>query len=195
MDFPKMSLSEFAASVGSGRPVPGGGSVAAYCGELAASLVSMVCNLTQGKKGYESVQKRISSILERSGELITGLQELVSKDSEAFSKVSSAMKLPRGNEVEIQVREERKKEALKEATNVPLRTMELSSEVYSLAKELSQIGNKSARSDSETSMLISKAAFSGALKNVEINLESLKEDKAFVENTRRVVDSLVQSMQ
>ena len=52
-----MSLNDFSLELASSSPAPGGGSASAVAGALAASLSSMVANLTIGKKGYEDYQE------------------------------------------------------------------------------------------------------------------------------------------
>ncbi|HEV7839062.1 MAG TPA: glutamate formimidoyltransferase, partial [Gemmatimonadaceae bacterium] len=56
------SLTGFLASVASSNPVPGGGSVAAHAGALAAALTQMVAGLTIGKKKYASVEPEMKEI-------------------------------------------------------------------------------------------------------------------------------------
>ena len=53
MSMSLMSLEQFSAELASSSPAPGGGSASALTGAIAASLSSMVANLTVGKKGYE----------------------------------------------------------------------------------------------------------------------------------------------
>ncbi|HQI79457.1 MAG TPA: cyclodeaminase/cyclohydrolase family protein, partial [Petrotogaceae bacterium] len=56
-------VSEFIDEVASDSSVPGGGSVAALSGAISAALVSMVSNLTIGKKGYEDKEEHVKEIL------------------------------------------------------------------------------------------------------------------------------------
>jgi formiminotetrahydrofolate cyclodeaminase len=57
-------------------------------------------------------------------------------------------------------------------------------EVAELAKSLGPITNPNMKSDLTTSVALARAAIEGALANVEINLESLK-DEVFVAEIRR----------
>ena len=191
LEYPRMSLSDFAASVASDRPYPGGGSVAAYTGELAAALVSMVCKLTIGKKGYESKVERVASMLGQSERMRSELEGLVTEDATAYSEVTYAMKLPKSTDVEKGVKKQKLHEALKKAIETPLRTMRLSGEVLSLAKEIAETGNKNARSDAETALQLSRASIFSAWSNVKINLESLGDDPEYVEKTRKIAEPLL----
>jgi glutamate formiminotransferase/formiminotetrahydrofolate cyclodeaminase len=49
----KMDLKKFADETASDSPAPGGGSIAAYCGTLGASLGAMVANLSAAKRGWD----------------------------------------------------------------------------------------------------------------------------------------------
>ena len=51
-----LSAEEFAACTATSAPVPGGGSVAALAGALAAALSEMVANLTIGKAKYAEAE-------------------------------------------------------------------------------------------------------------------------------------------
>ena len=50
MKLTKLSVEQFLAETESSSPAPGGGSVSALAGALAAALAGMVANLTQGEK-------------------------------------------------------------------------------------------------------------------------------------------------
>jgi glutamate formiminotransferase/formiminotetrahydrofolate cyclodeaminase len=181
LDYSKLTLSEFASSISSINPVPGGGSVSACAGLFAASLVAMVCRLTIGKKGYEQFEQRMKEILSDSLSNMSLLQDLVNKDAEAFNMVSAALKLPKESEDQRKNRSEKLAEAFKRATEVPLSTMKYSSRVLRLAREIREIGNKNARSDAETAIEMSIASIRGAWSNVKINLESLSKEREYVD--------------
>ena len=191
VDFSKISLEEFVARISSREPTPGGGTVAAYAGALAASLVSMVCRLTIGKKGYESVQSRMSQILRESEEHASHLMSLGNKDAQAYSKVALALALPKTTGEEKKFRSGELKSALKEATAVPSETMKASLGVLKLAKEVLEIGNKNARSDSETAIELARAAIKGSWSNARINLDSLRDEPEFVSSTRESLEQIL----
>jgi len=66
---------------------------------------------------------------------------------------------------------------------VPLGVAERAVEVAQIAEKLKPITNPNMKSDLTTAIGLATAALTGALANVEINLESLK-DEAFVKQTR-----------
>ena len=73
------SVEGFLEELSSSSATPGGGSAAALMGSMGAALVSMVANLTTGKKKYEAVEKEVLDILEQSEKLRKQLQEAVKK--------------------------------------------------------------------------------------------------------------------
>lgn len=180
-DFSRMSLADFALSVSSKEPTPGGGTVAAYTGVLAASLVVMVCALTLGKRGYESAFGRAAEIQQEAEESKRKLQDLVNRDSAAYSKVSKALALPKGTDSERAERKTMIDVATKEATDVPAETMTECVKVLKLAQEILLIGNRNAKSDAETAMELARASAKGAWSNVRINLDALSSDVNYVE--------------
>ena len=106
----------FLDELASAAPAPGGGSVAALSGALGASLASMVCNLTIGKKKYADVEDEMKEILTQSEALRAELTRLLEDDVAAFSRVSEAMKMPRDTDEQKAARKDALQAALKGAT-------------------------------------------------------------------------------
>ena len=79
--------------------------------------------------------------------------------------------------------------ALKQATSVPLGVAERAREVVGIVERLGPVTNPNMKSDLTTATALARAAIQGALANVEINLESLK-DAAFVAETRKKAAAL-----
>jgi glutamate formiminotransferase/formiminotetrahydrofolate cyclodeaminase len=183
-DFSKMTLVDFADSVASKEPTPGGGTVSAYVGVLAASLVIMVCRLTIGKKGYESSFDRANEILTLAEKSKVKLQELANEDSLAYSNVSKALALPKSTDLERYERKKMIDAALKDATEVPAETMLECINVSEFAAEIWHIGNKNASSDADTAAELARAAARGAWSNVKINLDALSSDVQFAQSMK-----------
>src|SRR6516225_1971035 len=78
------SVEKFLDELASGHPTPGGGSAAAIMGAMGAALVSMVCNVTIGKKGYEAVEGEMRAVLEDSEKVRRRLTAMVAEDIAAF---------------------------------------------------------------------------------------------------------------
>ncbi len=185
----RLTLREFANELSTDSPAPGGGSVAALCGALSAALTAMVANLTVGKKGYETAQKTLKRAALRAQELKDEYLRLVDLDTEAFTKVVEALRLPKGPDGQSREREAALEQATKEATLVPFRTLEGTLELLKLAKKAVDRGNRNSLSDAAVAALVARTAAEGAYYNVRINLPGLR-DEEFKARTAREAASL-----
>lgn len=183
-------VTNFLDELASRAPAPGGGSVAALSGALGAALVSMVCNLTLGKKGYEEVQGEIATLLEKAEALRAELTDLLEADVAAYTAYSQTARLPRDTEEQKAARTEAMQAALKNATLVPLRIAEAAVKVMDLCRPVAEKGNRWAVSDAGVAALVAEAALRSAALNALINLGSIK-DQTFVAEKRAHLDSLL----
>jgi glutamate formiminotransferase/formiminotetrahydrofolate cyclodeaminase len=167
------SVSGFVASVASSNPVPGGGSVAAHAGALAAALAQMVTGLTIGKKKYAAVDSEMKEAALKAVTLGNTLAALVKRDAEAYSHVSEAYKLPKEPADAAARRAEAVTTALLKAAEVPLETARASVEVARLAALVAEKGNTNAVTDAGVAALLAEAACKGADYNVRINVAAL----------------------
>ena len=90
-----LSCKDFAEETASESPAPGGGSIAAYCGALAASLGTMVANLSSHKAGWDDRWEEFSVTAEKGQALKDELLNLVDEDTNAFNKIMDAFSLPK----------------------------------------------------------------------------------------------------
>jgi formiminotetrahydrofolate cyclodeaminase len=178
--FTEKSVTDFVDALASKEPVPGGGSTAALGGSLAAALVSMVCNLTIGKKGYEDVNAPMGEILQKTEALRRELLALLEGDTQVYAKVMAAYRQPRKTPEEQQAREAAIQDALKEAAEVPMSIAERCAQVVDLAMPAAEMGNTWAVSDAGVGVLMAEACMHAALLNVSINLSSIR-DQAYVD--------------
>ena len=187
-----MKLADFLSDLASDSPTPGGGSVAALGGALAAALTSMVANLTIGKKKYADVQEDVQAILAKTEGLRLELTELMEEDAAAFDKVMVAMRLPKETDEEKAARTEILQAALVDAAMVPLAVMEKCVEAIALAQVAAEKGNKNAVSDAGVAALMGRAGAHAAKLNVLINLSWIQADehKGFVEKAGRAIEEL-----
>ncbi len=186
---PEPGMSEFVGSVASPEAVPGGGSVAALAGSLAAALGEMVTGLTEGRKKYEAVESQVRAIHETLTASRHRLHELIREDAAAYTGVVDALKLPKDSEAQKAQRAEAVERSTRGATEVPLRTAHAAAEVLEQLRTLARVGNPNARSDAATGAQLAFAALKGAQYNVLINIASLK-DKVFAERCRAEVSDL-----
>lgn len=191
-DLVSLSLTEFSDRVADSTPTPGGGSVAAYSGALAASLVVMVCQLTINRKKYEASWSEAREILSSAMVAKSRLLSLVDRDASAFDLVSQAMKLTKDTAEEIENRRKQLESALIEAARVPAETVEFAYSIFRLAKRIKTIGNKNAASDAETAIQLSKTAVISAFENVRVNLDGLLSSQAqYVKSTYQKLEPIV----
>lgn len=180
MKLGELTSASFLDELASGKPTPGGGGAAAYTGALATALISMVANLTVGKKDYKDVEDNIQDILVETEMHRLDLLKLVDKDAEVFSELMASFQLPKTTEKEKAKRTETIQAALKAAAAVPLEIARKCEVVIKLSSEIVGIGNKNAITDATISGILARAALRSALFNVKINLISIK-DREFVD--------------
>jgi len=167
-----VSMSGFVASVAGSAPVPGGGSVSALAGQLAAALAQMVAGLTVGRKKYVAVEADMLAIALEAAALSDRLGELVREDADAYALVSAAYRLPSDGEAAT-VRDASIQAALVKAAEVPLETARACCDVARLAVTCAAKGNTNTVSDSGVAALLAEAACRGAAYNVRINVASM----------------------
>ena len=184
-----MPVCQFLDALASKESVPGGGSAAALGGALGAALISMVCNLTIGKKGYEDVDDAMKELLAESEKLRQELPELLEADTRVYANVMAAYRLPRSTPEEKRARRKAQQTAFKKAAQVPLTIAERCARIVELAMPAAQMGNKWAVSDAGVAVLFAEACMRGALLNVHINLSSIR-DETFVIQMRSRIDAL-----
>jgi formiminotetrahydrofolate cyclodeaminase len=184
-------ITTFLDELASSAPAPGGGSAAALGAAIGAALVSMVANLTVGKKKYADVQDDIQRILARSEALRHKCLELLESDVAAYTEVSVAYKMPRDTEEQKAARSAAIQKALKGATAVPMELAEACVEILNLCPESTEKGNVRAVSDVGVGALMAEAALRSAALNVLINLGSIR-DEAFVQREGARLDALLE---
>ena len=171
-----LNLRDFAQEVASSSPAPGGGSVAAYAGAQGFALIAMVCGLTLGREKYFSVQNEMQALQARSGEKLTRLLTLVDQDTDGFNAVITAFALPKSTEMEKELRQGQIEQAMLTAARVPLETAHSCLEGLQEIPELLVGGNPNAISDIGVAALMLRTGLEGALYNVEVNAQGLKDE-------------------
>ena len=171
------TIAHFLDALASGAPTPGGGAAAALEAALGAALVSMVCNLTIGREKYRAYEQTMMEARATAEELRAQALALVAEDSASYSAVGAAYALPRGSDEEKAARQARIQEALKGATDVPLRTVALAARVIELCAHIVDGANTNAISDVGVGALCARAALDGSALNVKINLALIKDEE------------------
>jgi formiminotetrahydrofolate cyclodeaminase len=163
---------------------PGGGSAAAAAGAMAAGLASMVASMSRGKKAYLQCETQLSEAIARLSQLREELKSAIDADAESYNVVMKAYKAARSSAGDAAAGDAVISAALQQATSIPLGVAERVVEVAEIAINLKPITNPNMKSDLTTAIALAKAALEGALANVEINLDSQK-DEAFVNETQK----------
>jgi formiminotetrahydrofolate cyclodeaminase len=185
------SIEKFLDDLAGGNPTPGGGSAAAVMGAMGAALVSMVCNVTIGKKGYEGVEGEMRAILHESEKVRRRLTAMVAEDIAAFDSIMAAYKLPKASDDEKTVRAAAIQAGLRRATEVPLDCARVCAEVIGLSRRASEHGYLNVISDGGVGVLAGFTGLRSAALNVYINAPALK-DRAFADKATADLGKLVE---
>lgn len=169
-----LTCTGFAEETASESPAPGGGSISAYMGALAAALGTMVANLSSHKAGWDDRWKEFSDQADKGQELMQRLLHLVNEDTEAFNRIMDAFKMPKSTDEEKAARAAAIEDATLYATRIPLSTMEAAAETFTLLESMARTGNPASVSDAGVGALAARSAVLGAQLNVRINAASLK---------------------
>lgn len=171
----RMTLKGFARETASESAAPGGGSVSAYMGALAAALGTMVANLSAHKRGWDARWKEFSDWAEKGHDVMERLLKLVDEDTAAFAKIMDVFSMPKGSDEEKAARAAAMEKATLYATQVPLRTMQTALEAMPVALAMALTGNPASASDAGVGALAALAAVRGAQLNVRINAAGLQD--------------------
>lgn len=184
-----MTIQEFAMQTASNEPVPGGGSISALAGSLAAALTEMVAGLTIGKKKYADVEEEMKAAVEPMKAVCAQLLDDIKRDSESFDQYMQALTLPKETEEEKAARTEAMQNGLKAAVEVPLSVAKAACGILPYAETMVVKGNRTAVTDALVATMMARTAVLGAGFNVKINLESIK-DQEYVDRIGKEVAEL-----
>jgi glutamate formiminotransferase / formiminotetrahydrofolate cyclodeaminase len=177
----RAGVEPFVEQLAAPTATPGGGSAAAAAGAMAAGLAAMVASMSRGKKAYVQYESQLSAAIGRLGALREELKAAIDADAESYDAVMKAYKQAKGDPAGADGLIDA---ALRLATGVPLSVAEKAYEVAQLTQNLFAISNPNMKSDLTTAQALARAAITGALANVEINLGSIK-NQAFAADVRK----------
>ena len=178
MDLASLTIEEFLQRLGSSEPTPGGGALSALAGAMAASMLTMVCNLTVGRPRYADVEEEAQAILGGAGRLQADLLALANADAEAYAAVRDAYRLPRESDQDKELRAAAIEHAMHTATDVPVQTAEAARAVLDLAARSATASNVTVVADVAVAAHLALAAMRGGVDQAELNLASVS-DQAF----------------
>jgi methenyltetrahydrofolate cyclohydrolase len=183
-------IATFLDELASEKPTPGGGGAAGLSGAIGAALVSMVCNLTIGKKNYEAVDADLRAVLAKAEKLRAELTAAIDEDVVAFNAVMGAYGLPRATDEDKAARAAAIQTALRAATLAPLAACKACFAVIELSAEVGEKGNLNVISDAGVAVLAAQAGLRSSALNVFINAKSIK-DREFAEAQIAEVNALL----
>jgi glutamate formiminotransferase/formiminotetrahydrofolate cyclodeaminase len=176
----RAGVEPFVEQLAAPTATPGGGSAAAATGAMAAGLASMVASMSRGKKAYIHHERELSEAIARLSQLREELKAAIDADAQSYNEVMKAYKAAKDSAATDGIIDA----ALKQATSVPMGVAEQAREIALIAEGLKPMTNPNMKSDLTTALALARAAMEGALANVEINLESVK-DTGFVTESRK----------
>lgn len=188
------TVKDYVAQVASKEPTPGGGSVSALAASLGAALTVMVGNLTIGRKNYddldEGIKNQLDTSFEKLQEKVEVLNGIVDEDTRAFDDVMAAFKMPKESDEDKKARSQAIQAGYKKALEVPFKCAQACYEALELQEVFAHHGNINAITDVGVGTLLLASGLEGALLNVTINLQSIKDEVYRKEMEDKVADLL-----
>jgi glutamate formiminotransferase/formiminotetrahydrofolate cyclodeaminase len=187
-------IDQFLTATAARQPTPGGGSVAALAGALAAAIGEMVLNYSIGKKDLAAHQAQHTSAtaeLQRAREL---LLQLMVEDQAAYEALTSIRKLPSTDPQ----RAERLPAAMLTCIRVPQAIAAAAVAVLELCDRCAEIVNHYLLSDLAVSAELAMATVRAASYNCRVNLVDVTDpsDRASIEQTmKRMLEHAVALVQ
>lgn len=186
MSYLNKPLQEYLDDLAAKKPAPGGGSAAALCGALGASLLAMVGNYSVRNKSCAGSEEKIAAILFKAEKARGELGMLVDADVAAYKALSASLKDPKKDEAALQ-------DLYRKAADIPFEVCRLSAECLKLCSEMADCQNRNLITDTASAALILEAAFFSARFNVYVNLKFIK-DMEYVGRVHGVLTPLENSL-
>jgi glutamate formiminotransferase / formiminotetrahydrofolate cyclodeaminase len=186
----KQTVRDFAESLASAEPAPGGGAASAQAAVLGAALGEMIGRLTQGREKFAEVEREVEEALAELTPLRSSLQLAAKRDAESFERVMNARALPQTTANQRVLRAGEIEASLKGAATVPLEIANLAVQVLELLETLAEIGNPVALSDAATGAQLALASVTSARYNVLVNTAEIEDEEFAMEHRSRAQDLL-----
>lgn len=183
------------ADVSAGSLAPGGTSMAALAGGMAAALIGLVGRLTAGKPGYEPMTEEMERVLERAKVLEEQVLTFMDQEVVAFNKLVESAALPRGHsehDEQTIIRRDLMRISARGYTQVPLQVGQIGVELLQLAEAVVRYGNREVAADAGAAMLLSVASVKAAALHVLINLQG--QEDAWADEVRERVGKWLENL-
>ncbi len=186
-----LSLEKFLDELASAAPTPGGGSAAAVIGAMGAGLISMVCNVTLGKKGQEAAAPQMLAVRTESERLRSRLTAMIAEDIAVFNALMQAYRMPKAADEEKSRRGAAIQSSLRAATETPLECARVCTQVIGIARRAAEHGFSGVISDAGVGVLAAQTALRSAALNVQINTPTL-EDREYAAAANAELERLLE---
>jgi formiminotetrahydrofolate cyclodeaminase len=195
-EYSRLTVADLLDAFASNQPVPGGGSASALAGAVGTSLLIMVAGLPKTRHGTPEERDALTAAADRLRPLRDELASLIDRDSEAYTSVIKAYRLPKSTEPEQSSRRDAIDAAMRAATDAPLATIRACERVMREAETISSGGAPSAASDVAVAIELLKTAARGAALNVDTNLATLNDEDyvARVSQERRDLEQAIENL-
>jgi len=167
------TIENFLEAAAAKQPTPGGGSVAALAGALAAAMGEMVLNYSVGKKGLEEHKPRLEAALVEFRAKRVMLLDLMGQDQSAYESLTEVRKSSADNPK----RERRIAQGSFLCTHIPLLMAAIAVDILRIADGVVEIVNPYLLSDLAVCAELAMATTRAALYNVRVNLSGIADSK------------------
>jgi formiminotetrahydrofolate cyclodeaminase len=164
------SIAAFLDAAAARQPTPGGGSITALAGALAASMGEMVINYSIGKKGLEAFQGELKPALEELHRARILLLRLMAEDQAAYLAMTNARKLPDGPDKAAQL-----KAAVAASVRAPQTMAAAAVSILDISDRIINFVNYHLLSDLAVCTDLAMATARCAIYNVRVNLPEVKD--------------------
>jgi len=180
-DYLSLPMREFLADLAAKSPTPGGGSVAALLGALAASQAQMVIGYTVGKEKYAEHEERLRALLDEFKRAAGAFSQLMSEDMAAYERYAASRQSDDADE---------RQRAVATAVAVPMEVLALAEAVAARLDEIKSFVNPYLFTDLRVAAILALAATRSAGLNVRVNLEDLA-DRKEAERLESQLDAMI----
>lgn len=183
----KTPLDQFLTAAAARQPTPGGGSVTAVVGALAATMGEMVLHYSIGKKNQEAVDQELMPALSELTRARGVLMQLMIEDQLAYETLTKVRKLPS----ESSEKAEKYSSALIACIRVPEAMAATGVAILEICDRVVNFANYHLLSDLAVCSDLAMATTRCAIYNVRVNLKELAEE----DDRRRIESSISQMLQ
>jgi glutamate formiminotransferase/formiminotetrahydrofolate cyclodeaminase len=175
------TIDQFLTAAAARKPTPGGGSVTALVGALAASMGEMVINYSIGKKGLEPYEGELRPAVAELTRARHVLLLLMSEDQTAYEAVAALRKLP----ADSPERAEQQPAALLAAIRVPQAIAATAIAILELTDKVVNFVNYHLLSDLAVCADLAMATARCAIYNVRVNIAEIPDpaDRRAIESS------------